>query len=158
MSKQKRMTSFGGQPPSAADRKHERIPVRRLVTVTLLDQNHQPTIQWSGGLQDLSAGGASVILADMPTEGDKVIVAIAPTADNRGACFYAKVVHVGLVDGEWIRVGMRFLKAPAAAQPVLDAIHEDLISRSGLTTRHHPSDAAVDAALDHLGRPHRQAS
>ncbi len=158
MSKNKRVTSQGTGAPSMADRKHERVPLRREAVVTLFDAALQPVNQWACGVKDLSASGACLLLADMPTEGDRLVVSIAPSSQNRGAVFFAKVVHIGMVEGEWIRVGVQFLQAPPELQPLVDALHEDMLRRLGLPVRAKPSDAAADEKLDSLGRPHRRSA
>jgi hypothetical protein len=135
MSKEKRMTSFGVSAPSEADRRHARLPSKNSAVVTTLDQNLQPGPAWYCGIRDLSVSGACLLCADMPCEGDRLIIAIAPTGDSRGAAFYAKIVHVGLLDGEWIRVGVRFLKPDTWIQELLDRAMAELLARAGLNDR-----------------------
>ena len=126
--------------------------------VIVLDGDLQPIAEWSCHVGDLSANGACLIAAEMPCEGDKLLVVLAPNAKSRGAAFFAKVAHVGLAEGEWIRIGVQFFHPPAQVLPMLKSVQDELILRSDLPPRTQPPARSVDEALDKLGRPHRKSA
>lgn len=132
MSKKERLTSMGGQPPSDSDRRHERAAVNHEAVVTWLDPDLNPCASWGCTLRDLSAGGASLLAADMPMEGDALIVAIHPSNGRAAVALFARVIHVGMAEGEWTRIGVRFLRAPERVEASMNAA---IASMSGRTQR-----------------------
>ena len=73
-------------------------------------------------LPEICRPTARVLMADMPMEGDKIILVVAPNPVSRGSAFSAKGVHVGLLDGKGIRAGVQFFKPPAQLQPLMDQL------------------------------------
>lgn len=128
----KRMTSLGGLPPSDADRKHERFPLKQQGLITLLDADLHPVNTWYCSVRDVSAGGACVMMGDMPCEGDTIILAIQPTGRTPAIAHLAIIRHVGLLHNEWIRVGIQFLTPTPRAQTLIQEALIELCARAGV--------------------------
>jgi len=77
---------------------------------------------------------------------------------GRGSAFSAKGVHVGLLDGEWIRVGVQFFKPPVLKPPLRDQLYGEIAARAGLPVRSRVPDPQVDTMLSSAGRPHRRSA
>ncbi len=133
MSKHKRMASLGGQSPSEADRKHERFTFKQQGLITLLDQDLRPVNSWSCSVRDISAGGACVMMGEMPCEGDTIIIAIPPTAKTPAMAHLATIRHVGLLHNEWFRVGIQFLAPTPRVQSLIEEALIELHARAGVS-------------------------
>jgi hypothetical protein len=67
----------------------------------------------------------------MPCERDLVIIALPPSAKLPARSWFAEIVHVGTIHGEWIRCGCRFVKAPPEVLPLLEAAKVEVTQRFG---------------------------
>jgi hypothetical protein len=116
------MTDFQRMDPSGADapRRFERHPARNGVLLAILDSNFAVATEWWCRLVDISQGGVKLMCGDMPPDDCFVAVCIPNAAGTDSAVLFAKVTHVGAMEGEWSRVGARFAKVPPAAQPIVD--------------------------------------
>lgn len=122
-------------------RKHARMPAKLAVRILIVDDRLEIVAEQAGWTVDLSQGGAAVLVAEDIPAGMKVAF-FRPFTDD-SPVYLAEVRHTRMIDGQWWRLGLRWLEFPTQAQR---EAWESNIRPEALGQGPRPSDAVFEAA------------
>jgi hypothetical protein len=95
-------------------RKHARMPAKLAVRILIVDERLEIVAEQAGWTVNLSQGGAAVLVAEEVPVGMKVAF-FRPFTDDT-LVYLGEVRNVRMIDGQWWRLGLQWLKLPNPAQ------------------------------------------